>query len=103
VALTVEEIDLFGRNIELDHAGPQLVDLHPVVVVVLRDEAERVGPDAEIDVLRDQDRRDVRIAVLNVERHREDPVVGNVTPANDVVGNVRGSKRRPRACLRSPS
>src|SRR5450432_113832 len=79
--LRVEGVDVGGRDGQLRHARVQLVHVDALGLEVHRGEAQRVGADAEVDVLRDEDRGLALVGVAHVERHHEDEVVGDLALA----------------------
>ena len=65
-------------GLQLAHAGVQQVGVveHVIARVIFGADAERVGLDAQVDVLRDQDDVAVGVALAEVERDAEEGVVG---------------------------
>ena len=71
----VEGIDPALLDHDLAVSLVELLDLHPVALVVLRPEAEGVRLDPEVGVLGHQDHRDLLLPHPDPERHGEDLVV----------------------------
>src|SRR6266498_2140269 len=94
-AARVEVVHLLRGDVELGDAAPELVDRgEALYVVVLRVQAERVGPDAEVRVLRDEDGRGRLVLLEQVEGDREDLVVGGV-PVARAVRQLAGGEQDP--------
>ena len=83
-AVLVEGVDLRPRQVDLAHAGIQLGDVDPLGVVVLRLQAERVGADAQVHVLGDEEGANPRLGVAHLQCHRQDEVVGDLRAAEGV-------------------
>ena len=104
--LRVERVDVRARHRQLGHAGVELVDVDVLALEVHRGEPERVGADAEVDVLGDEDGRLALVGVADVERDHQDEVIGDLALAQGgreptapprPPGSVppRGAARRP--------
>src|SRR5207249_6499855 len=63
---------------ELDHPGIKVFDEHPVVFIVLGQQAEGVGLDAQVDVFADQDGLAFGLFLLNAESQGEDAVIHGI-------------------------
>ena len=66
---------LGGGHGELKDARVEIGDVDPIALVVFGRKAERVGLDAEVDVLRDQNGGQLRRAALHAQREGDDPAV----------------------------
>ena len=67
-----EGVDVGARDLHLHHGVLELRVGDALVLVGLRAHAERVGPDAQVGVHRDEDGRPRRVAVAHVDRGLED-------------------------------
>jgi hypothetical protein len=98
-ALLEEQVDVGARHLELAGAAVELLDVDALREVVLRRQAERVGADAQVHVLGDEDRRHAPRAVADVERHGEDVVVGDLARAQGL-GQLAARERDGDAAAR---
>ncbi len=89
--LRVEGVDVGGGGEQLRHARVELVDVDVLRLEVHRGEAQRIGADAEVDVLGDEDRRLALVVVAHVERDHQDEVVGDLALAQR---GRHGARRR---------
>ncbi len=99
-AVGVELVDVGGGDVDLGVAGVELLDVDALRRVLLGLEPERVGADAEVDVLRDEDRRPVAIAVPDLERHADDEVVDDLRRLERVGELLRRQRDRELAAVR---
>ncbi len=72
----------------LHHAGVKVGDEHPVGFVILGLQTQRVGLDAQVDVLADEDGRVFRLRLLDGRGERENPVVHAVAVEMGVAVDV---------------
>ncbi len=78
LAVRVEGVDVALADLQLAHPHVDLGVLDLVVLVVLGDQPERVGADAQVDVLGDEHATQIGLAILHVHGQREDAVVRHV-------------------------
>src|ERR1035437_9461061 len=77
-ALRAEGRQFFRRHRQVNHPRVKVGDEHAVVLIILRHQTERVGLDAQIDVLGDQDRRVLRLRLLDAGGERKNAVVHRI-------------------------
>ena len=80
-ALGVERVDVGARDGQLGHPRVELVDVDALGLEVHRRQPQRVGADAQVDVLGDEDGRLVLVRVAHVQRDHQDQVVGDLALA----------------------
>ena len=78
LAAGVEVVDVALCDLQLAHPHVDLGVLDLVVLVVLGHQPERVGADAQVDVLGDEHATQIRLALFDVHGEGEDAVVGDV-------------------------
>ena len=75
-------------NRQLEHPGIEVLDQHPVGLVILGLQPERVSLDPEVDVLGDENRSLFGMGLLHGDGQRDDPAVNVIIAASAVAVQV---------------
>ena len=100
---------LLGADRQLDHPGVEILDQHPVVLVILGQQAQRVGFDAQVDVFADQDGLALRAAAFWMPkasarmRLSTESVLKTAWPLRAAVGLLKTMRRWPPLGSATPS
>ena len=100
LAALPDRLERSGRQGLLARSGIQLVQIHAVGLIVLGLQPDRVGLEAQVDVLADHEARLVRCGALDLHRHPQDLVIGGAGGVQGVVRAREGDAQQSAALQR---